>query len=90
MVGMMHGLAGSAALMLLVLSTVSSSVLGLMFIAVFGIGSIGGMLAMSALVALPLRVTADRFKRTHRVVQILAAVFSIGLGFVMVCRLGMA
>jgi len=88
LVGMVHGLAGSAALMLLVLSTVSSRVIGLAFIAVFGLGSIGGMMIMSALVSMPLRLTADRFKRTHRAVQMLAAIFSLGLGVMMVYNSG--
>ncbi len=88
LVGMMHGLAGSAALMLLVLSTVSSPVVGLLFIAVFGIGSMGGMLMMSALVSLPLHFTANRFNKTHRAVQALAAMFSLGLGVMMVYEIG--
>ena len=85
---MVHGLAGSAALMLLVLSTVSSPVVGLLFIAVFGIASIGGMLMMSALVSLPLRFTANRFSKTHRAVQALAAMFSLGPGLMMVYEIG--
>lgn len=88
LVGMVHGLAGSAALMLLVLSTVSSPAIGLLFIAVFGVGSIGGMLMMSALVSLPLHFTAARFGKTHRAVQVLAAVFSLGLGVMMVYEIG--
>ncbi|MGA9772699.1 MAG: sulfite exporter TauE/SafE family protein [Blastocatellia bacterium] len=88
LVGMVHGLAGSAALMLIVLSTVSSPVIGLLFIAVFGIGSIGGMLLMSALVSLPLQLTANRFGKTHRAVQVLAAMFSLGLGVMMVYEIG--
>jgi ABC-type nickel/cobalt efflux system permease component RcnA len=88
LVGMVHGLAGSAALMLLVLSTVSSSLIGIAFIVVFGIGSIGGMLVMSALVSLPLQLTANRFRRTHSTVQMLAAIFSIGLGLVMAYEIG--
>ena len=88
LVGMVHGLAGSAALMLLVLSTVSSRVIGLAFIAVFGLGSIGGMMIMSALVSMPLQLTADRFKRTHRAVQMTAAIFSMGLGMLMVYHIG--
>jgi len=58
------------------------------FIAVFGLGSIGGMMIMSALVSMPLRLTADRFKRTHRAVQMLAAIFSLGLGVIMVYNSG--
>jgi ABC-type nickel/cobalt efflux system permease component RcnA len=88
LIGMVHGLAGSAALMLLVLSTVSSPGVGLLFIAVFGIGSIGGMLMMSALVSLPLHFTANRFNKTHRAVQVLAAIFSLGLGVMMVYEIG--
>jgi sulfite exporter TauE/SafE len=88
LIGMVHGLAGSAALMLVVLSTVKSSVIGLIFIAVFGIGSIGGMLIMSAIVSLPLQLTATRFKRTNRAVQIVAAMFSLGLGLLMVYEIG--
>ncbi len=88
LVGMVHGLAGSAALMLLVLSTIPSAAMGFMFIAVFGAGSIGGMTVMSALVSLPLQFTADRFKRINWGVQVLAAVFSLGLGALMAYQIG--
>jgi len=90
LVGMMHGLAGSAGLMLLVLSTVSSSAMGLAFIAVFGIGSIGGMLMMSALLGLPLQLTAQRFNRAHRAVQFMAALFSLAIGVMMAIQIGIA
>ncbi len=43
-VGMVHGMAGSAALMILVLATIPSALAGLLYIAVFGLGSVGGML----------------------------------------------
>jgi len=58
LVGTVHGLAGSAALTLLVLTDVmrtGTAVLGLAYLLVFGIGSIGGMLIMSCLIALPFR-----------------------------------
>jgi ABC-type nickel/cobalt efflux system permease component RcnA len=53
LVGAMHGLAGSAALTLLVLTQVQSTALGLFYLIVFGIGSIFGMLLMSGLIGLP-------------------------------------
>jgi len=87
-VGMIHGLAGSAALMLLVLTTVTSRMAGLAFIVVFGVGSIGGMMAMSLLLGLPLQLTASRFARTHKAVQALAATFSLGLGLMMAYQIG--
>lgn len=57
-VGLVHGLAGSAALTLLVLSTIPSPLVALAYIAVFGLGSISGMGLASALVALPLGVAS--------------------------------
>jgi len=52
-VGLAHGLAGSAALSLTVMSTSPSTLLGIMYIVVFGLGSIGGMLVMSTLLSIP-------------------------------------
>ncbi|MDT7543415.1 MAG: hypothetical protein QOE33_3319 [Acidobacteriota bacterium] len=88
LVGMIHGLAGSAALMLLVLSTISSSLIGLLYIVVFGVGSIGGMMLMSALFGLPIYLTAARFTRINLVVRTLAGVFSLSFGLFMVYEIG--
>ena len=60
-VGMVHGLAGSAALMLLVLSTIQSPLGGLLYIVIFGLGSVGGMLLLSGMISLPFILTAQRF-----------------------------
>ena len=88
MVGLVHGLAGSAALMLLVLSTIQSALVGFLYIFIFGVGSIGGMMMMSALVGLPLTLTAARFNRAHLVVRGLAGLFSLSFGLFMVYELG--
>jgi ABC-type nickel/cobalt efflux system permease component RcnA len=88
LVGMVHGLAGSAALTLLVLSTIPSPVLGFAYIAVFGLGSIGGMIFMSMLVSLPAQLTAARFNGANAAVRALAAFFSLGLGLFMVYQIG--
>ena len=53
LVGMLHGLAGSGALMLLVFATTSSILEGLLFVIIFGIGSTIGMLLISSLISLP-------------------------------------
>ena len=88
LVGMVHGLAGSAALMLLVLSTIKSQLVGMAYIGVFGIGSIGGMMLMSALVGLPIHLTANRFASGTRVLQGLAGAFSLCLGLFMTYEIG--
>lgn len=80
LVGMIHGLAGSAALMLLIIPTIESPLLAMAYILVFGIGSIGGMMLMSFLIGLPFHFTANRFTQLNTAIRLTAAVFSLGLG----------
>ena len=80
LVGMMHGLAGSGALTLLVLTQISSSLLGLLYVATFGLGSIVGMLLMSGLIGLPFAFTSGKLTHLHQGLQTLAAIFSICFG----------
>ncbi|MGH9876919.1 MAG: urease accessory protein UreH, partial [Nitrososphaerales archaeon] len=87
-VGMIHGMAGSGALMLVVLSTVDSVMSGLAYIALFGIGSIVGMLAISTAIGLPFVFTAKRFGNINRYVRAVAALVSIGLGISVVYEIG--
>jgi hypothetical protein len=79
-IGLLHGLAGSAALMLLVLTTISSPVAQVAYILLFGIGSTGGMLALSGVVGLPFALTFRRAPAVHAGIQLLAGVGSVGLG----------
>lgn len=80
LIGMVHGLAGSAALMLVIIPTIGSRVVGLLYIVIFGIGSIGGMMLMSLLVGLPFHLTASRFKRLNLLLQASAGCVSVALG----------
>lgn len=80
LVGAMHGLAGSAALTLLVLAQINSTALGLLYLAVFGIGSIFGMLLMSSLIGLPFALSARRFNGVHYGLQTVAGALSIVFG----------
>ena len=83
-VGMIHGLAGSAGLMLLILPAIDSSTLAMLFIVIFGAGSIGGMMVMSFLMGLPLHFTASRFALVNKGIRFVAGVFSFGLGMMIV------
>ncbi len=83
LVGLVHGLAGSAGLMLAVLATIPSRSLALAYVAVFGAGSVGGMLAMSALLGVPLVLAAERFARAERALRTCAAVGSIVVGLLL-------
>jgi ABC-type nickel/cobalt efflux system permease component RcnA len=61
-IGMVHGMAGSGALLLIVLSTIHSIPLGLAYIAIFGAGSIGGMAGISTLIGIPFVKLANSAK----------------------------
>jgi len=79
LVGLMHGMAGSAALILLTLQTLSSPWLGLVYIAVFGIGSIAGMMLFSIVIAIPLRA-ARHMTFVYNGLQTTIGVATITLG----------
>ena len=88
LVGAMHGLAGSAALTLLVLTQVESATLGLLYLAVFGIGSVLGMLLMSGLIGLPFALSTRRLSGVHYGLQTVAGALSIAFGLWYAYRVG--
>ena len=79
-VGIVHGTAGSAALTLLVLSTISSTMNGLLYILIFGIGSMLGMLTISLLLAWPLQFAGDRMNSAIRPIQMSTGILSCAFG----------
>ncbi len=80
LIGMVHGLAGSGAITLLVLGAMSSVVEGLLFLALFGAGSILSMLLFSGLISLPFKLTAGLPYRLNLWVQASAGIISVALG----------
>src|SRR5262245_46057691 len=88
-VGMVHGVAGSAPLLLLAVTVIASPLMAFSYIAVFGVGSIMGMTIMSVLVSVPARLTAERFARTNLALRSLSGAFSIGLGLFIVYENGL-
>jgi high-affinity nickel permease len=80
LVGVVHGLAGSAVVTLAVVAAIPSVALGFIWLLVFGIGTIGGMLLMSAAISLPFILTARRFSAINGAIRLLAGLFSIALG----------
>jgi ABC-type nickel/cobalt efflux system permease component RcnA len=80
LVGLVHGAAGSAALTLLVLSTIPSTFHALLYILIFGIGSTLGMLAISLLLSLPLHWARSHMTAAIRPIQVGAGVFSCLFG----------
>ena len=79
-IGLMHGMAGSAALILLTLQTVKSPLTGLLYMLLFGIGSIAGMAALSVVIAIPLKHSAKGLTWLHNSLQGIIGAATIVLG----------
>ena len=84
LVGLMHGMAGSAALLVLAVSQASSSAVGLAYVALFGIGSMIGMGALSTLIAVPLAISAHWLTWANRGLQGAVGLATIAIGIVTV------
>jgi high-affinity nickel-transport protein len=88
LVGVVHGLAGSAAIALLVLATITDPRWAFVYLLLFGVGTVGGMMLLTSAIAIPFAVAADRFARINlRMVQ-LTALASVVLGLMLAYRIG--
>lgn len=83
LVGVVHGLAGSAALVLLVPAVSTSILPGLLFILCFGIGSIVAMVLITILITAPVRLTA-RYGRINQAITVIAGAASVVAGVIIV------
>jgi hypothetical protein len=80
LVGLMHGMAGSAALLVLAVSQASSPAAALGYIALFGIGSMVGMGALSTVIAVPLAVSARWLTWANSGLQGAVGVITVAIG----------
>lgn len=79
-VGLMHGMAGSAALILLTIETIHSPWTGMLYMALFGIGSIIGMAVLSTIIAIPLRASAKSLTWMHNGLHSVIGIATITIG----------
>lgn len=79
-VGMMHGLAGSAALVLLTMQSIDSVSTRIIYIGLFGLGSIAGMGLLSIVIAVPLRYVANSMTWAYSGLSAVLGFFSMCLG----------
>ena len=80
LVGLMHGMAGSAALLVLAISQVANAAYGLFYVLLFGIGSMLGMGALSVVIAVPLAVSARWLTWANRGLQGIVGIVTIAIG----------
>lgn len=89
-IGIIHGLAGSGALMILVLSTINSLITGLFYIIIFGLGSILGMTIMSFFIGIPFFYAGKHVPAIDRILRLVAGLLSIVFGIYMIYQIGRA
>ncbi len=87
-IGLVHGLAGSAAIALLVLSTIHSTFWAVMYLLIFGVGTMLGMMCMTAAMSLPMVYAGDRLPQVSRYLGVASGLVSVCFGSFLVYQLG--
>ena len=82
--GAVQGLGGSAALMLVTLSTVNSLMIGTAFIFLFGVGVILGMVGIACIVGSVIAYTASNLEKVHKIIKALTGSASIVFGIAII------
>jgi hypothetical protein len=87
-IGIVHGLAGSAAVALLVLGAINDAPLAVAYLLVFGAGTIAGMVLITTALAVPLTAAAQRFAGFHRLLGVATGLASVLFGVLLVYEIG--
>jgi ABC-type nickel/cobalt efflux system permease component RcnA len=87
-VGIVHGLAGSAAVALLVLTTIRVPSWAVLYLLVFGIGTVAGMMLITAAIAVPFTYSEKRFARLNRGLGLVSGLVSLVFGLFIVYQMG--
>lgn len=88
LVGMVHGLAGSAAVALLVVAVVPSQAWALGYLALFGVGTIMGMALVTVLIAVPASLAITRMATARRWLTAASGVVSVVFGVLLAYAIG--
>lgn len=87
-VGIVHGLAGSAAVALLILPTIRVPFWAVAYLLVFGLGTVAGMMLITAAIAVPFAASSPRFGRLNRGLSLASGVISLAFGLFIVYQMG--
>ena len=87
-IGIVHGLAGSAAVALLVMTTIRDPWWAITYLFLFGIGTIAGMMIITAAIAMPIALSAKRFSGWNRGMAVASGLLSLGFGLFLSYQIG--
>ena len=89
-IGIVHGLAGSAAVALLVMTTIHDPWWSIAYLLLFGIGTVAGMMLITAAIAMPFAFAARKFSGWHRRMAVASGLLSIFFGLCLSYQIGFA
>lgn len=89
-VGIVHGLAGSAAVALVVMAAVRNPWWAIAYLLIFGVGTIAGMMAMTTILALPIGYTGRRFSGWNDAISLASGLVSVGFGLFLSYQIAIA
>jgi high-affinity nickel-transport protein len=87
-IGIVHGMAGSAAIALLVLAQIRDPLWGLLYLLLFGVGTIAGMMLITTAIALPFAYSLQRLPQLNLWMRLVAGLLSLGLGLYLAYQIG--
>jgi high-affinity nickel-transport protein len=87
-IGLVHGLAGSAAVALLVLSTIRSPLWAIAYLLIFGFGTVIGMMLMTSAMAIPVAYTGKHFEVAGKYLSPISGIVSTAFGLFLVYQIG--
>ena len=87
-VGIVHGLAGSAAVALLVLTTIREPRWAIAYLLVFGVGTIAGMMLITMMIGMPFAYTGKRFESFNRSLAFASGLISVAFGLFVTFQIG--
>ncbi|MBI5613291.1 high-affinity nickel-transport family protein [Candidatus Gottesmanbacteria bacterium] len=87
-VELIHGLAGSAAIALLILGSISNPLVALVYLLIFGIGTIIGMMMITTAIGLPIVFSLKRFTSLHKSITIISGIISLSFGLFLAYEIG--
>ena len=88
-VGIVHGLAGSAAVALLVLTTIRDPRWAVLYLVVFGIGTAAGMMLITMIIGAPLAYSGNHFKPFNRGLTVASGLISVAFGLFVTFQIGL-
>jgi high-affinity nickel-transport protein len=87
-VGIVHGLAGSAAVALLVLAAIQTPLASVLYLLIFGLGTIAGMMLITAAIGVPFALGRTDMERLQRGLRVASGLISVAFGIAVAYQVG--